>query len=63
MGAHALAYYVSDQNNSLRGNIGVNDYDGSQSFETPRENNQSSFLGVIQSPQRPRQINPKFLHL
>ena len=42
MGAHSLAYYVSDQSNNHHDNTDVNNKDDSQSFETPRGNYCSS---------------------
>ena len=43
VGAHALASSGLDQSTNHHGNTDVNDNDDSQLFETPRENNCSSF--------------------
>ena len=43
VGAHSLASSVSYQSTSHQDNTDVNDYDDSQSFETPRKNNHSSY--------------------
>ena len=55
VGAHALAYSVSYQSTSYRGNTDVNNNDVSHSFQTPSKNNHSHlfFGGTITTTTTP----------
>ena len=63
MGAQNFASSILYQRTNHNGNNEVNDYDYSQSFETPREFFLILTVLVIKSPQRLHNIDPHFLHL